>query len=392
MSIPHVLDMCCYILLTSGCSVETGRKGNEVVETMMLPTTYAVALLLTILTMLCWGSWANTIKLAGKWRFELYYFDYALGVLLAATIAAFTFGSIEGAVLSGDVPGFSFQDNLLVSSKTQMAYAVVGGVVFNLANILLVAAIAVAGMSVAFPIGIGLALIIGVLLNYLIKPAGNPGLLFGGSGVVLLAIIACALAHSLYQRNKAAASVPEATGVRPVTRGRPRRTSPFKGVALSLVSGFFMGLFFPLVELSKTGDIGLGPYAAAFLFAVGVVLSTPVFNAFMMNMPVEGPPVRIVEYFAGTFKQHALGWLGGMIWCAGAICSFVAASTPKTVNVGPAVSYAIGQGATLVSMLWGLLVWKEFAGASGGVWGRIVLTLILFVIGLGMVSIAPLYK
>lgn len=360
---------------------------------MMLPTTYGVALLLTILTMLCWGSWANTMKLTGKWRFELYYFDYAFGVLAAAIIAAFTFGSIEMTTPSTEVIGFSFMDNILVASKRQMALAMAGGVVFNLANMLLVAAIAIAGMAVAFPIGIGLALIIGVALNYLIRPAGNPGLLFGGSGVVLLAIIACALAHSLYQKKRAPSAETTATGARTVAKGaRTRQGTSIKGVILSLVSGIFMGTFFPLVEMSKSGDIGLGPYAAAFFFAVGVVLSTPFFNAFFMNLPVEGPTVSIREYFTGTVKQHALGWLGGIIWCTGAICSFVAASAPKSVNVGPAVSYAIGQGATLVSMLWGLLVWKEFAGASGAVWVRIILTLVLFAIGLGMVSIAPLYN
>lgn len=363
---------------------------------MMLPATYAAALLLTILAMLCWGSWANTMKLTGKWRFELYYFDYAFGVLLAATVAAFTFGSFEGGAAGRDVPAFSFLDNLMVSSKTQMAYAFAGGVVFNFANMLLVAAIAVAGMAVAFPIGIGLALIIGVVLSYIIKPAGNPSLLFGGSGLVFLAIIMCALAHSLYQRAAAPAPEKPSGGERGALRSRERRSSqgkgPVKGIVLSLVSGVFMGLFFPLVEMSKTGDIGLGPYAAAFFFAVGVFLSTPLFNLFFMNLPVQGSPVSFKQYFQGTLRQHMLGWAGGAIWCVGAVSSFVAASAPREVNVGPAVSYAIGQGATLVSTLWGLLVWKEFAGASSAVRMRIALTLLLFALGLGVVSVAPLYK
>ena len=360
----------------------------------MLPATYTTALMLTILSMLCWGSWANTMKLAGKWRFELFYFDYAFGVMLAATIAAFTFGSFDaGAALPGDVVGFSFLDNVMITTKKQLGLAVAGGIVFNLANMLLVAAISLAGLAVAFPIGIGLALIIGVALNWIIRPAGDPTLLFGGSFLVLLAILACAMAHRLHSLNKAGPGSRATSGVRTVQKpGGPRPASPAKGIALSLVSGIFMGVFYPLVEMSKVGDIGLGPYAAAFFFALGVLISTPVFNLFFMNLPVEGEPIGFRDYLRGTPKLHLLGLLGGVIWCTGAIANFTAASSPESVNVGPSVSYAIGQGATLVSTLWGLLVWKEFDGASSGVKIRLFLTLLLFTLGLGAVSMAPLYR
>jgi len=361
---------------------------------MMIPGTYAVALLLTVISMLCWGSWANTMKLSGKWRFELFYFDYSFGVLLCAIIAAFTFGSIESAPTELSGPAFSFMDNLSVTGKSQMAYAAAGGVVFNLANILLVAAISVAGLSVAFPVGIGIALIVGVILNYIIKPAGNPTLLFGGAIVILLAIIVTALAHAAHSARGASGQAQTVAGARAVQKPGARRSgpSPFKGIILSIVSGLLMGLFYPLVEMSKKGDLGLGPYAAAFCFALGIIFSTPVFNLFFMNLPVEGEPVSIREYFHGTAKQHILGILGGMIWCVGTITNFVAASAPKSVNVGPAVSYAIGQGATLISTLWGLFLWKEFAGATGAVRMRLALMLILYVAGLAMLSLAPLYK
>lgn len=366
---------------------------------MMIPATYAVALLLTVVSMLCWGSWANTMKLAGKWRFELYYFDYTFGVVLCATIAAFTFGSIESNTpyLSG--PAFSFTDNLAITGKAQMAYAAAGGVVFNLANLLLVAAIAVAGLSVAFPVGIGLALIVGVVLNFIVKPAGSPAMLAAGVGLVFLAIIATALAHAAHKVIPAAATAAEAVqtaaGARAVQRPGVRRASSgstFKGVALALAAGLLMGLFYPLVELSKRSDFGLGPYAAAFCFSIGVLLSTPVFNLFFMNLPVEGEPVSIGQYFKGTTRQHLLGILGGVIWCAGTVANFVASSAPGPANVGPAVSYAIGQGATLISTLWGLFVWKEFAGASPAVKLRLALMLLLFTAGLALLSLAPLYS
>jgi glucose uptake protein len=359
----------------------------------MIPTTYAAALLLMILSMLCWGSWANTMKMAGRWRFELYYFDYVIGVMLGATVAAFTFGSVEMVIPGSDQVLFPFLDNLAVTGKKQMALAAAGGVVFNLANLLLVAAISVAGLAVAFPVGIGLALIIGAVLNFIIHPAGRPVLVFGGVALVVLAIVMTAAAYAALSKQRAAEKPPEA----PPERGKRGRkgagkASPWKGIGLSLAAGVLMGLFYPLVEMSKQGDLGLGPYAAAFCFAVGVLLSTPVFNLFFMNLPVEGDPVGFRDYLTGTARQHALGVLGGLIWSVGTISNFVAASAPKSVNVGPAVSYAMGQGATLVSTLWGLLLWKEFAGANKAVQARIWLMLVLYAAGLGLLSIAPLYR
>ena len=360
----------------------------------MIPTTYAATLLLMIVSMLCWGSWANTMKMAGKWRFELYYFDYVIGVILCATLAAFTFGSVETVLPEADRVLFPFLDNLAVTGKRQIGLAMAGGAVFNLANLLLAAAISVAGLSVAFPVGIGLALVEGAVLNYTIHPAGHPAMVFGGVALVLMAIVTTSLAYAALARQRAREAAP-LPAAHPPQRGRgpaPRRPSPWKGIGLSLAAGVLMGLFYPLVEMSKEGDLGLGPYAAAFCFALGVLVTTPVFNVFFMNLPVEGDPVGFRDYLAGTGRQHALGVLGGVIWGVGTISNFVAASAPNSVNVGPAISYAIGQGATLVSTLWGLLVWKEFAGAETGVRFRIWIMLLLYAAGLALLSLAPLYR
>jgi glucose uptake protein len=336
---------------------------------MILPQTYGAALLLILLSMLCWGSWANTFKLAGKWRFELFYYDYSLGLLIAAALYALTFGNLGS-------DGLTFVDDFRHAGSQQILFGAAGGVVFNLANILLVAAISLAGLSVAFPIGIGLALVIGVIWNYSLKPQGNPTLLFTGAAIVVGAIIVDAFAYRALEAGKAAQTEHRVSG---------------KGITLSLISGLLMGSFFPLVEMGKAGPQGLGPYAIGFVFAVGVFLSTFLFNLFFMRLPVEGPPVAMSEYFTGTSRQHLLGLVGGLIWATGTIANFVAASTPESVQVGPAISYAIGQGATMVSALWGLLVWKEFAGATSRVRVLVVIMLILFVTGLALVSIAPLY-
>jgi glucose uptake protein len=352
---------------------------------MLIPQTYAGALILIVLSMICWGSWANTFKLAGKWRFELFYYDYSLGVLLAAIIAAYTFGSMG--------EDLSFSDNLIVAGKRNMAWAVAGGVVFNLANMLLVAAISVAGLAVAFPVGIGLALVVGVVWNYFLNPQGNPILLTVGVVLVVGAIIVDALAYASHARGaKTQASAPAGKGK---SKASPKAGGAgLKGISLSLISGALMGSFYPLVELGKGSGVdaaGLGPYAVAFMFALGVFFSTFVFNLYFLNLPVQGEPLSMFTYFQGTLKQHALGIAGGLLWCTGAITNFTAASAPKSVEVGPAVSYAIGQGATMVSALWGLLVWKEFAGASQKVRVMLAAMLILFIGGLVLVSIAPLY-
>ena len=352
---------------------------------MMIPTTYAAALILMVLSMLCWGSWANTFKLAGKWRFELFYYDYAAGVLIAAVVAAYTFGS-----LGNDL---TFSDNLLITGKRNMAFGVAGGAVFNLANMLLVAAISVAGLAVAFPVGIGLALVVGVIWNYILNPQGNKFLLAGGVLLVVGAIVIDAMAYAAHKRVRKTQNEP-APPQRGRTKAPPRSSGGAKGIILSLVSGLLMGSFYPLVQMGMDGGMdsgGLGPYAVAVMFAAGVFLSTFIYNLYFLNLPVEGEPISMLAYFSGNWKQHALGIVGGLIWCTGAVANFVAASSPQSVQVGPAISYAIGQGATMVSALWGLLVWKEFAGATPKVKALIAVMLILFVAGLAFVSLAPIY-
>lgn len=334
---------------------------------MILPTTYTAALLLSIVSMLCWGSWANTSKLTKKWRFELFYFDYSFGVLIAALIAAFTFGMMG--------QNLSFTDNLDIAGKRQWAIAALGGVIFNLANMLLVGAISVAGLAVAFPIAIGMALVIGVVLNYIIHPAGSPLLLFGGAALVVAAIIVDAMAYSVHSRASK-------TGA---------KKSSFKGIALCIGSGILMGSFYPVVQLSMQSDIGLAPYGVSVMFAIGVVLSTFLFNLYFMNLPIQGAPVPVTAYFKGSARNHLLGVAGGIIWSVGAITNFVAGAAQGQANIGPAVSYALGQGATMISALWGLLLWKEFEGADARVRGLLAAMIVLFVTGLALVSIAPLY-
>jgi glucose uptake protein len=232
---------------------------------MFIVEHYGLAIALCVITMLCWGSWANTTKLTSKgWRFELLYWDYGFGILLTTLLLAFTVGSngSEGRAFLGDMKQ---------AESANLLSAFAGGVVFNLANILLVAAIGIAGMSVAFPVGIGIALVLGVIVNYISSPQGNPVLIFGGVGLITLAIILNARAYQKLQTNAGGVSK--------------------KGLILSVVSGCLMGLFYKYVAGSMVTDFNLPeagkltPYTALVFFAVGIVISSFVFNTLQMMRP-----------------------------------------------------------------------------------------------------------
>ena len=342
---------------------------------MTLPHMYATALALTVLTMLCWGSWANVLKLAKGWRFELLYYDYSIGVALAAAVAGLTFGTWGS-------DGIRFGDDLARAGGVNLLCGFAGGVVFNLSNILIVGAISVAGMGVAFPIGVGLALVVGVVWNYAVNPQGNPFLLCLGVALIVGAILVDAIAYRTHAVSRSSGDKADAA---------QKRGATWKGIKLAVIGGVLMGTFYPLVEIGKTGPRGLGPYAVGFVFGLGVLASVFVFNVYFMRFPIEGPRLRFADYLKGNRWVHFLGILGGMIWMIGSLSNFVASSAPRQLQVGPAISYAIGQGATMVGALWGVLVWREFAGGGARVNRLLVLMFLLFVTGLGVVSVAPLY-
>jgi glucose uptake protein len=329
---------------------------------MFIPTVYPLALFMMVLSMICWGSWANTQKLCKNWRFELFYWDYMWGILLIAVLMGLTLGRTD--VASPD----SFVANLRCADVRHLLLAFLGGVVFNIGNILLVAAIAIAGLAVAFPIGIGLALVIGSVLNYIITPKGNPWLLFGGIFLVCVAIVLDALAYRQLVKDLTLSS---------------------KGIAVSVLAGVGIGLFYPFIAKAITGENHLGPYTVAFVFALGALICTIPLNYIFMRKPVSGPPVAIIDYFGGRPALHFWGILGGVIWGVGTISNFVASYAQM---VGPAVAYALGQGATMVSAIWGVFVWREFAGAPAEARRNIALMFLFFILGLSSIAVAPIVK
>ncbi len=332
---------------------------------MFIVENYGLAVLFCIITMLCWGSWANTQKLVQReWRFELFYWDYVWGIFLLALVGAFTMGSWGES-------GRSFLVDLAQADGSNIRSALIGGVVFNLANILLTAAIAGAGMAVAFPIGIGLALVIGVLINYLMHSKGDPVLLFLGVGLVTIAIILNAVAYGKHS-------------------GGTGKKGVGKWIVVSVIAGVLMSTFYPFIAAGM--DLGnfvspaagkMTPYTAFVVFAAGIVVSNLVFNTVLMRRPLEGTPINYSEYFRGRFSIHFVGILGGCVWGVGNLFNLIAAG-----KAGPAISYGLGQGATLVAALWGVLIWKEFKGASKSVNALVAAMFVLFVVGLALVIAA----
>ncbi len=342
---------------------------------MILPQTYLAALFVTILGMICWGLWANTFKLS-RWRFELYYFDFAIGMVAAAVILAFTVGSMG-------FDGFTFMDDLMHAGKRQWFYSFIGGVIFNLGNMLLIGAVAISGMGVAFPISMGIALIIGAVTSYLARPMGPPSMIFGGCAVVLAAAVVAGAVHGFMStiRHEEEARAGKAKST--------RRPGGAKGVVVAVISGILMGCFYPLLRRSSEGDLGLGPYAIAFLLAVGVFLSTFVFNLFFMNLPMQGDPVEFADYFRGGIKSHVMGWIGGAVWITGAAAAFSAAN-PGAFQIGAPLNVALIQQSAVVAALCGILVWREYGKGDTKVQATLGLMLVLYALGVGLISSAPL--
>ncbi|MEI6605272.1 MAG: multidrug DMT transporter permease [Verrucomicrobiota bacterium] len=330
---------------------------------MIIVESYSVAVLMCIITMLCWGSWANTQKLASKeWRFQLFYWDYAIGVFLLSLLMAFTMGSSGSG-------GRGFLADLQQADSQWLVSAFIGGVIFNLSNILLVAAIDIAGLAVAFPVGVGLALCLGVITTYLSNKVGNAPMLGAGVAAIMVAIILDALA---YKR---------------LSSGGMK--TPVKGIVISVVAGVLMGFFYtyvsqaigtidPATKVLESGK--LSPYSAVVLFSTGLLLSNFLWNSIMMVKPLTGDPVPFGDYFTkGNARLHLVGILGGMIWNLGMSFNIIAST-----KAGGALSYGLGQGATMIGALWGVFIWKEFKGAPSGTNKLLAAMFVFYLIGLAI--------
>jgi len=331
---------------------------------MYIISSYPTAVIFCVITMLCWGSWANSSKCTNdKWPFPLFYWDYSLGLILAALIYGFTMGSTGP-------DGRGFLEDIAQANFNSILYALLGGAIFNLSNLLVIAAISIAGFSVAYPITGGLALVLGVILVYIKVPTGNPLILFIGVGLVVTAIIVNALASARASAKKGNTSK--------------------KGIVISILSGIIMSFFYRFVSDSMSRDFirpdagKLTPYTAILFFSIGLFISNFIWNSFFMYRPLIGRPVNYKEYFTnGTLTQHLIGVSGGIIFNTGFLFSLIASD-----KAGPAISYGLGQGATMIGAAWGIFVYKEFKGASTTVNRLLLIMFMTFIIGLAFIILA----
>lgn len=330
---------------------------------MFIVNSYILAVVLCIVTMICWGSWGNTQKLAARsWRYELYYWDYVIGILVFSLLMGFTLGSFgEG--------GRSFLTDLGQVSTVTFMSAIIGGIIFNASNILLSASVSLAGMSVAFPVGVGLALVLGVIINYCGQAKGDAALLFTGVALIVVAIIVNGIASGRQQKGKSAGH---------------------KGIVLAIVAGVLMSFFYRFVAEAMDLDNFQNPmpgkatpYTASFIFAIGIFVSNFLFNTLAMKRPFAGEPVNYKTYFSGSAKTHSVGILGGCVWGLGTILSYIAAG-----KAGAAISYALGQGAPMIAALWGVFVWKEFRGSDRTTKALLAVMFVFFIVGLSIIVAA----
>lgn len=331
---------------------------------MFIVSNYLLAVVFCFITMLCWGSWGNTQKMAAKsWRYELFYWDYVIGMVLFALLIAFTMGSFG-------TEGRPFLEDIAQVSAKNVGSIILGGIIFNASNILLSASTSIAGMAVAFPLGVGISLVLGTIVNYIGAPKGDPVTLFIGVALIVVAIVCNGIASGKLQKDEKAGAN--------------------KGIILAIVAGTLMAFFYRFVaaamDLDNFAAPAAGkatPYTAIVIFSIGVLLSNFIFNTFVMKKPFVGEPVSYSEYFKGNAKTHLVGMLGGAIWCLGTAFSYIASG-----KAGAAVSYALGQGAPMIAAIWGVFIWKEFKGANKSVYSLLGVMFLFFIAGLAFIIVS----
>lgn len=320
---------------------------------MFAPSAFAVALVMVVLSTVFWGSWANTYKLTRNYRFELFYWDYAIGIVLISIVLALTMGSARGGETA-------FLANLHGAATSNLVFAAAGGFIFNIANVLLVAGIELVGLAVAFPIAIGIALVEGVVLSYAVQPKGSAAMLGAGVVMAVLAVILIGKAYGALGGNRV------------VSR---------KGIVVCIVSGLLMGSFAPFITRAMTSARALTPYTVAVFFTIGALVCCFFFNVALMRRPIVGDPVTFAGYRTAPASYHLLGLFGGVVWGVGTVFNFVAASL-----TGVAISYAIGQAAPMIAALWGVFVWHEFRGSGAKARGYLVAMFAAYLVALVLIA------
>src|SRR5580700_5989606 len=320
---------------------------------MFTPHSFGLALVMMLTASICWGSWANTYKGVKNYRFELFYWDYAIGIFLASLALALTLGSTGG-------DASSFLTNVRSADPGNIGRVLLAGVIFNLANLLLVAGIDMVGLATAFPVAIGIALVVGTILSYVLQPSGNVMMIGAGLVCAVLAVILDGKAYGQLAANK---------------------TVSRKGLITCVVSGILMSTWAPFSTHAMTHGKTLGPYSVSVFLCLGALLSCLIWNFYFMKHPLVGEPVAFSGFFHGPVHGHVLGLIGGAIWATGLVFDLVAST-----QTGVAISYSIGQSAPMVAALWGIFAWKEFAGANSKAKSYLALMFIFYFLAILLIA------
>ncbi|HEX4231092.1 MAG TPA: hypothetical protein VHZ07_20615 [Bryobacteraceae bacterium] len=336
---------------------------------MLLPSGHSVLIALAALACLCWSIWPNFIKAAGpRWRFELFYFDFAVGAVAAALLAAFTLGT-----LGSDL---TFSDRLLIAGRSSQAVAFGSGAIFNLGNMLLVAAVALAGIAIAVPLSVGTGMAVASCVDFYFNPQGN--WMLAGGGVALMVAGVCLDAAALRARERE----------QPASGAKTRKRTSGRAIFICVLSGLFWGISYPVFERVAPGDLGLGPYGALVMVAIGVGVSTFFFNIYFMNIRMVGEQIKLKAYFRGTPKQHFSGFASGALWTTGALCCYLGATASPAFGAGPLFSLAIAATGAVLCVAWGALFWKEFAVIGARTRGLVAAYTALLLAGFILLGIA----
>ncbi|MDQ2711061.1 MAG: hypothetical protein M3Y24_02305 [Acidobacteriota bacterium] len=291
---------------------------------MVLPTTNISALNLLLLSLICFSLWPNLYKRdEAVWRFELFSLDFALGALLFAFLAAYTLGMLGSEM--------SFTDRMLIAGRTAEIPIVAAGILYAFGNVLLLASVSTLGFSVAFPLTFGSAMAVMALFRFFL---GSPGFAVAAIILLVFSVIFASLA----------------------SKQQSLRTR-----ALAVFGGAVLGCVPALVKLTADPEFGPGPYATLLMLAIGVLVSTPLYAFFLMNIRTTGGPIGVGHYFRGTAGQHGRGVASGVIWAAGALALLLALNVTGEQAPGPSSALMVPVSSVLVCMFLGASPWKELA-------------------------------
>lgn len=325
---------------------------------MILPNTLMLALVALGAGALLWSLWIVTFRAANadplpanRWRFEYYSFDFALGAIIASLTLALTLGSLGW-------DGFAFTDELVLSGKRQELWAFLAGLLFTLGNMLMLGSASLSGVLLSMPVTTGLAFGLGAILMNVVNPGGSWIFLIAGLFVTIAALVFGFMAfHGLWL----------ARIIANIQSGKAKSTSKAvnpKGFVLAVFGGLFMSGFFPLMDMARVPDLGMGPYTATFMCCTGILISTIMFNMFFMNLPVQGKPASFGTYFTSAPGKHIYGVLGGMLWALGTVGHYMAARMEGDAAVSGMLRFAGFQAPIVLSALLGLVIWKEMDEAE----------------------------